>query len=211
MPPSRDQRYSVGLAEFGQRDAGQHREQRLGHLGRSFLVCEQARALDHLEPRVGERVDHLARPRDGEERIPVAPDELHGDGDPAVDVGELAHVAGVEAPEQLHRGVLVLARVVDRSEEELVELAVEQSASANASPSTNGLRRSRRCPITQPSVRPRPGMCRTDRNDLNRQLRPCGCSVLMSPIARTRGSPAARAGRSSRRCRVRPPRRRRAP
>ena len=56
----------------------------------------------------------------------LAPHQLDGDVDAPVQVAERPHVGEVEAAEQAHRRCAVLGRTMQRLEEELVELAVEQ-------------------------------------------------------------------------------------
>src|SRR6056297_451707 len=106
--------------------ADEGRQQRSSHLGRAFLVAEQPDTLDHLEPGIGERVDHLPCLLHREERIPVSPHELDRYVDALVHLRQIVDVLGVEAAQQAHGGVSAFRRRVQRLEEELVELAVEQ-------------------------------------------------------------------------------------
>ena len=65
--------------------AGERREQRSGDVGGALLVREQTGALDDLDPGVGELGDHRLRPRDREERVLVAPHQLHRHVETAMD------------------------------------------------------------------------------------------------------------------------------
>jgi hypothetical protein len=56
----------------------------------------------------------------------LAPHQLDGRGDAGVHGGEVVHMVHVEALQQAHRGRAPLGRLVERPQEELVELAVEQ-------------------------------------------------------------------------------------
>ncbi len=102
------------------------REQGSGDLCRSFLVGEQAGARDDLEPGVGERTDHLLGPIHRKERVLITPDQLHRDVDSPMDLGEIVHVLAVEASQQPHGSIAVRGRRIQRTQEELLELAVEQ-------------------------------------------------------------------------------------
>ena len=89
-------------------------------------MAEQAGALDDRELGVGEGPDHLAGLRDREERILNAPHELDRDVEATVHVAQVPHVPLVEGAQHLHRRIAASGIVVERPEEELVELAVEQ-------------------------------------------------------------------------------------
>ena len=87
---------------------------------------EQAGAGDHFEAGVGEVGHHVPRPLHREELVVLTPDEQHRRCDLPVELAELAHEPVVEAAQQLHRCRPVLLRAVQRPQEEIVELAVEQ-------------------------------------------------------------------------------------
>jgi hypothetical protein len=61
-----------------------------------------------------------------EEAIVLAPHEQHGCGDPPVELAEPTHEVDVEAAQELRGGGAMHRRAVQRLQEELVELAVEQ-------------------------------------------------------------------------------------
>ena len=113
----RDQRCAV---------SAQSRQQRGGHFGRSFLVREQRRTWHHMELRIGKRTDHFMSPLNRKERIVFAPYELHRNVNPWMHLGELGDVISVEALQKFDCGISTRGCFVQRSEEELVEFAVEQ-------------------------------------------------------------------------------------
>ena len=87
---------------------------------------EESDAREDRELCVRELVHHRPRSGDRKERVLVAPHQLHRNVDSSMNVGELGHVAHVEALQEFGGGVAVGGDVVERSEEELVELALEQ-------------------------------------------------------------------------------------
>ena len=95
-------------------------------LGGAFLVGEQAGPLDDVQSGVRERANHRSGAVERKERILLAPDELDRYLDRSVNGGELAHVTHVEASQESDRGIEVWSRGVQRLEEELIELSVEQ-------------------------------------------------------------------------------------
>ena len=87
---------------------------------------EQPGALDHGELGIGERADHLLGPLERQERVLVAPDQLHRDRDLLMQSVEISQVLVVEAAQYADGCIATFRRLVQRPQEELVELAVEQ-------------------------------------------------------------------------------------
>lgn len=70
--------------------------------------------------------DHPLGPTDGEEAVAFAPHQLDGNVDPPMQLLEIVDVLIVEAAQEPHGRLAVLARAVEGPEEELIELTVEQ-------------------------------------------------------------------------------------
>ena len=182
--------------------------------GRSSWENSAAPAHD-LEAGVGEGGHHLLGPRQREERVLVAPHQLDGHVDAAVDRAQVVHACCVvEAAQQPDRRRRRRSgRSCSGREEELVELAVEQR------PVGEGVAEDELV-AAQPSACRRPSRGRRRsragsgpaRNSLNRQLRPVATARCRpGPWPAGGGRRPRRGGRSCRRCRGPRPRRRRAP